>query len=129
MKGKTMGLIESVLSMLGMSKKDAPHGYWPIEIDTSYGTQKFTRAKDYLSASQLISWVSVCCSKIGERVAMTPWGIYDTDNEPTKNKDLIKLFTRPNPYQTAFSFREALVWHLLLAGNAYIWKTEATNIS
>lgn len=100
-------------------------GYWPLP-DEANATNNFRGTKGHLSAAQLISWVSVCCRSISEPIAMTPWNVYDADNNPTENKDLIKLLNNPNPFMTFFSFREILMWHLQLAGNAYIWKVKAS---
>jgi HK97 family phage portal protein len=122
-----MSLIKNLVKAFNFMAKGAPaHGYWPIFDEGVTATSQFRTKRDYLSASQLISWVSVCCSKIATRMAMTGWGIYDADGNETKNADLLKLFQRPNPFMTFYTLREIIDWHLLLAGNAYILKMKAT---
>ena len=129
-----MGLINKVLVYLKnelapvMSTgktADLKHGYWPLFNEVN-PANNFKTKRDYLKAAQMISWTSVCCSKIATKVAMTPWNIYDADNEPTENKDLLSLFKNPNPFMTFFSFTEMIIWQLLLTGNVYILKKKLT---
>lgn len=129
-----MGILQTLDKWIGISDMMAVNvsgkknnGYsWLTAMDNKSVTDNFRCSSDYLKAPQLVSWVNIACSIIGQQVAMTNWGIYDKNNEPTKNKELIALFNKPNPLMTFFTFREYLIWHLLLTGNAYILKDSAT---
>jgi HK97 family phage portal protein len=56
---------------------------------------------------------------ISEAVASVPWLLYDGTAELDAHP-LLRLLARPNRRQTDAAFREALVGHLLVAGNAYV---------
>lgn len=60
-----------------------------------------------------------CVRMIAEAAAAVPWLVYDDVTEMSSHKALEQL-TRPNAYQTASTFFEALYGHLMLSGNAYI---------
>lgn len=123
-----MGFIKNLMAAYrGVKSLGNATGFnaWLLGDDKD-ATSQFRSTKDYLSAAQMISWVSICCSIIGSKVAMTFGDIYTLDGEPAGNKDLAKLFKRPNPATSGYAFKEMLVWHLLLSGNAYILKWKAS---
>ena len=71
-----------------------------------------------------IATVYACVRLLAETVAGLPLHMYrfinDTDKERAKDHPLYKLLYRqPNPEMTSFSFRETMMTHLLLWGNAY----------
>jgi len=92
---------------------------WPTDEEPA---NEFSDARSYLKAAQMITWVNVCNSLIGEDVGAAAGVVYDKKNKPVKDERLQNLFEHPNPFQTAFEFKEMMSWYLLLAGNAYIWK-------
>ncbi|MES2905724.1 MAG: phage portal protein [Pseudomonadota bacterium] len=60
-----------------------------------------------------------CVRMISESVAAVPLYIFDSGAQMDMHP-LLQLLKYPNPRQPAASFFEALVGHLLIAGNAYI---------
>ena len=56
---------------------------------------------------------------IAEAAASVPWLLYDGADE-LDDHPLLALLARPNRRQAGTEFREALVGHLLVAGNAYV---------
>lgn len=68
--------------------------------------------------------VYACVRIIAETLASLPLMVYRRKDERSREVDrkhpLFKLLhRRPNPWMTAFTFREALAGHLVLRGNAY----------
>lgn len=73
-----------------------------------------------------VSTVLACVRVIANGVAQVPFRLYresDGDREVAASHPVYRLIYRtPNPYQTSFAFRETMMFHLLLTGNAYAWK-------
>lgn len=123
-----MGLRE----WLGFSRpRDAPVGLPKIEDNVRdsgglfiFGTANSGERVDEKSALQ-IATVYACVRLLAETVASLPLHLYRyTDGGDGKEKapdhPLYKLLYRQaNPEMTSFSFREAMMTHLLLWGNAY----------
>ena len=113
------------ISWLGFNSRDAPD----IRDDVRDSGQVFVFGKaesgetvNERSALQ-ISTVYACVRLIAETVAELPLHLYrNLESGKTRAEDhpLYKiLYRQPNPEMTSFSFREALMTHLLLWGNAY----------
>jgi HK97 family phage portal protein len=70
-----------------------------------------------------VSAVYACVRVISETIASLPLQVYkhtEIGKEKAINHALYKLLhDEPNPEMTSFAFRETLVSHLLLFGNAY----------
>nr|WP_306766318.1 phage portal protein [Shinella pollutisoli] len=66
-----------------------------------------------------------CMRVIAEGCAQVPWHLYRENagaRQVASTHDLDDiLYRRPNRWQTSFEFRETLLMHLLLAGNAYVF--------
>lgn len=60
-----------------------------------------------------------CVRMIAEAAAAVPWLVYEDVTEVSRHPALEHL-KRPNGYQTASTFFEALYGHLMLSGNAYV---------
>lgn len=60
-----------------------------------------------------------CVSLISRGLGSVPWLLYDHDEEVERHP-LLDLLNCPSPRQAGSAFVEAIVGHLLLAGNAYI---------
>jgi HK97 family phage portal protein len=60
-----------------------------------------------------------CVRTIAEAAASVPWLLYDGAAEVDRHP-LLALLARPNRRQAGGDFREALIGHLLVAGNAYV---------
>lgn len=68
--------------------------------------------------------VYACVRIIAETIASLPLGVYRYKDERARELDrkhpLFKiLHSRPNPAMTSFTFRETMIAHLVLRGNAY----------
>lgn len=75
-------------------------------------------------AAMEISAVYACVRILSEAIASLPLGLYIDNDTGTKVKATDQPLYRlvhdePNPEMTSFSFRETLMIHLLLWGNAY----------
>lgn len=72
-----------------------------------------------------VATVLACCRVIAEGVSQVPFKVYrDTPagSEPAKDHPVyLQLYRRPNPWQTSFEFRETLMFHMILCGNAYVF--------
>jgi HK97 family phage portal protein len=60
-----------------------------------------------------------CVRMIAEAAASVPWLLYEGAAE-VDDHPLLALLARPNRRQAGAEFREALIGHLMVAGNAYI---------
>lgn len=60
-----------------------------------------------------------CVTLIAKGVGSIPWLLYHLDNEIERHP-ILDLLNCPSPRQAGSAFMEAMVGHLLLAGNAYI---------
>lgn len=73
-----------------------------------------------------IATVYACVRLLAESVAGLPLHLYQYTDEAEQNKQKAKehplykiLYRQPNPEMTSFTFRETMMTHLLLWGNAY----------
>lgn len=73
-----------------------------------------------------IATVYACVRLLAESVAGLPLHLYEYTDEAEQNKQKAKehplykiLYRQPNPEMTSFTFRETMMTHLLLWGNAY----------
>lgn len=72
-----------------------------------------------------VTTVLACCRVIAEGVAQVPWKVYGEGTarqEATDHPVYDLLYRRPNPWQTSFEFRETIMFHVVLTGNAYVRK-------
>lgn len=73
------------------------------------------------TAMTLPEWWA-CVSVLSRAIASLPWGVYQRSargREEVHGQISWLLNSQPNPEMTAFSFREAMVAHVLNWGNAY----------
>lgn len=71
-----------------------------------------------------VATVLACCRVIAEGVAQAPFHLYQQkDGRKTISDDPLNtiLYRRPNAWQTSFEFRETLMFHTILCGNAYVF--------
>ncbi len=76
-------------------------------------------------SSLQVTTVLACCRVIAEGVSQVPWKVYGEGSarrEAVDNPVYDLLYRRPNPWQTSFEFRETIMFHVILTGNAYIHK-------
>lgn len=71
-----------------------------------------------------VATVMACARAIAEGVAQVPIKFYSRGDGPEKlaNHPLMPILTRrPNAWQTSFEFRETVLFHLILCGNAFVY--------
>jgi HK97 family phage portal protein len=72
-----------------------------------------------------VSTVFACMRVIAEGVAQVPWKLMqqtDRTRVPARDDPLYNLLaSAPNEFQTSFEFREQIVMHCVLVGNAYVF--------
>jgi HK97 family phage portal protein len=80
-----------------------------------------------------VATVFACCRVIGEGLAQVPLKLIRESEDgktrlPAKDHPLYQLLAfQPNAKQTSFEFRETIAWHLVLCGNAYVFKSKMGN--
>lgn len=92
---------------------------------------KAGQAVNVKTALQLTT-VLGCVRVIAEGVAQVPWKLYQRREgggrrEAAEHPLYYMLKRRPNEWQTSFEFREQIVMHLVLAGNAFVFVNRRAN--
>ena len=119
------------LRWLGLSPRDAPKAP-DIRDDVRDSGQTFVFGRadsgekvDEKSAMQIAA-VYACVRLLAETVAGLPLQLFKFTNERENGKEKARehplykiLYRQPNPEMTSFTFRETMMTHLLLWGNAY----------
>ena len=88
-----------------------------------FGSSSAGKRVNERSAMQMTAVYS-CVRILSEAIASLPLHVYKTSNEGSKEKAVehplyFLLHDEPNPEMTSFIFRETLMTHILLYGNAY----------
>lgn len=76
------------------------------------------------TALQVMTMLS-CTRVLADGVSQVPWKVYKGEAgrvEAIDHPASELLYRRPNPWQTSFEFRETLMFHLVLTGNAWVRK-------
>lgn len=74
-----------------------------------------------------VTTVLACVQVLANGVSQVPWKVYRSGpggqgSVPAKEHPLYRvLYRRPNPWQTSFQFRQTLVFHRALTGNAFVF--------
>src|SRR5690606_6435677 len=73
-----------------------------------------------------VSTVLACVRVIANGIAQVPFRVYreegDGGRTPAADHPLAQLiYRRPNKWQTSYEFRETIMFHVLLTGNAYVF--------
>ncbi len=114
------------MRLFGFEIRKAPQekNSLPVSSDTGGGLFCYS---PYMSVGELLSNTTVCaCVQIiSDAVAVLPCTVYrktGSGRERATNSSLFALLRRkPNPDDTAFSFFQQILMHLLLRGNAFIF--------
>lgn len=73
-----------------------------------------------------VATVLACVRVIANGVSQVPFRVYHDSGDGksvASAHHLHKVIYRsPNPWQTSFSLRETIMYHVLLTGNAFVWK-------
>lgn len=116
-----MGWLSRAASIFRGEKKsliDLPIGFrWP-EARTGYQVSALSSLE--------VSTVMACVRAIAEGCAQVPVYVHEVNDRgelgPKVSHPLQRIFTRrPNQWQSGFEFRETLLIHLALVGNAFVF--------
>ena len=115
-----MGLVSSLLGPAVEASYPADHDYWYDSVGAASTAGVVVTAETALMDSTVFR----CVSAIAQDVAGMPLPIYrrlpSGGKERDRNHPLYNvLHDQPNQWQTAFEWREMVMGHLLLRGNAY----------
>jgi HK97 family phage portal protein len=73
-----------------------------------------------------VTTVLACTRVNANGISQVPFRLYKSNGESREvasDHSLSKLISRrPNGWQTSYTFRETLMFHLMLTGNAFVWK-------
>ena len=112
----------SVLSKLFRSRADPKNSMWQSAYQFFFGPTSSGKVVNEKSAMQTTA-VYACVRILSETIASLPLHTYqktDKGKEKAVDHQLYHLLhDEPNPEMTSFVFRETLMGHLLLWGNAY----------
>lgn len=115
-----MGLFDRITGMF--SRKSSTLDIWR-EI---YGGRESRSGAVVNWASAIeVATVLACVRSIANGVSQVPFRVYFDDGNgkrvATDHPVNSLIYRRPNDYQTAFGFRETMLMHVLLTGNAFAW--------
>jgi HK97 family phage portal protein len=110
------------LSRLFPSRASPKNNFWGSAYSFFFGASSSGKAVNEKTALQTTA-VYACVRILAETIALLPLHTYRTSpngKEKAANHPLYYLLhSEPNPEMTSFVFRETLMGHLLLWGNAY----------
>lgn len=117
-----MSLFERALGAVGLQRKTSS---LDLFRDVFGGTAAKSGVIVNWQTALQVTTVLACCRVIAEGVAQVPWKVYrDTDGgrELATEHPLFDLIEcKPNSWQTSFEFREAILFHTILTGNAFVF--------
>ena len=97
-----------------------------------YGGRESSAGVEVNSSRALeVATVLACCRVVANGVAQVPWKLFRARTGGREVADAHPvyplIYRAPNAYQTSFEFREQIMFHVLLTGNAFVWKGMAAN--
>src|SRR5205085_366953 len=96
----------------------SPNWHWPFDTAQSASRQSVTP-----DSAMRVAAVFACVRVLSETLAQLPWHVYERMPDGTKrlalDHPLSGTLRQPNTWQTPFEFKEMLMGHLALRGNAY----------
>lgn len=110
-----------------LGRKDSPSISSSLDLFREVYGSKASRTGEVVNwwTALQVSTVLACCKVIAEGVSQIPFRVYqqtDTGKKVATDHPVNELvYRKPNSWQTAFEFRETLCFHILLAGNAFIF--------
>lgn len=100
---------------------------WTTSWDVSTTSNKYDQLAQYGYSGNVIAYR--CIQMIARGLSSVPWLLYQDQRCELEAHPLLTLLKTPNIKQADGSFREELISHLLISGNAYVLKTlNAKNI-
>jgi phage portal protein BeeE len=118
-----MGIYDRLLGRIGLARKNVSSLELFREV---YGGRASKSGVSVTWKSALdVSTVLACCRVIAEGVAQVPFRLYQETNGSRRlasDHPLNRVISRrPNPWQTSFEFRETILFHTILTGNAFVF--------
>lgn len=115
---------------LGIQKKDSPFNS-PRWGDSSLESSKFNTTEKELKAYEKLNWVSACVDAIARDAGNQSWHIENVSGKEVELRRVSDKITQPilsgfagESFQNLI--KKNVIPHLLLSGNAYLWKTKTT---
>jgi HK97 family phage portal protein len=115
-----MGLLTRVLDTKPQASYSDSHDFWYTDVGT------ISKAGTVVSheTAMKVSAVYACVKVLAETVASLPLFIYRRRPDGGKDRDVShplhqRLHYLPNKWQTTYEWREMMMGHVLLRGNAY----------
>lgn len=114
-------------------------GFWTkllgLEAKSDDPTERVARQRGIVSSAGTrvtaetalqVSTVLACVRVLANGVAQVPFRVYQEDGNggrvPATEHPLYRvIYRRPNQWQTSHQFRETVMFHVLLTGNAYVF--------
>lgn len=120
-----MGFIRRLLGWEGKSSDDDAAGAAAVGARYSRIDKSFSGVSVTKDVALGVATVLACTRVIANGVAQVPFRLYRDDGSTRKAATDHPLYgviyRRPNKWQTSFEFRETVMFHLLLTGNAYVF--------
>ena len=107
--------------------------WWPFQRKNTLNIFKEVYGGREARSGVTVNWqtaievaaVLACVRVIANGVSQVPWKLYRDDGT---GKSLANdhplaplIYRRPNAWQTSYAFRETIVMHAVLTGNAFVW--------
>jgi HK97 family phage portal protein len=115
-----MGLLSSVLDTKPQASYSDSHDFWYTDLGALSSSGIVVSHETAIK----VSAVYACVKVLAETVAALPLFVYKRRDDGGKEKDVSHylhwpLHYEPNRWQTSYEWREMLMGHVLLRGNAY----------
>jgi len=99
----------------------APVGVGRVsEFERERGLPPPPAEREVESLPERVAYVEACIRAIATKVAEIPFVVLDERAQEVQGHPVVELLRRPNAYYTEASLKEAIVVHLLSAGNSYL---------
>jgi len=120
-----MGLLRRILGREGKGSDGSVTSSLDLFRQIYGGRESFSGVNVTTDVALGVATVLACTRVIANGVAQVPFRLYRDDGstrKPATDHPLFGLiYRRPNKWQTSFEFRETVMFHLLLTGNAYVF--------
>lgn len=115
-----MSFLENLLNAQDVSKR-VTNDYW---LSNGYIGTSSAGVSVSIERAETIATVFACVKVLSEDIAKLPLFVFQRDEAGNRQKAIDHplyelLHYQPNPWQTSFEWREMLMGHVLLRGNAF----------
>lgn len=128
MAEKSVPFWKGLFSRLGAAKDAAGQSIpssWALFQELTRGRESRSGVNVTAARALEVATVLACCRVLAEGVAQVPWRLYREEgrrriiaSEHPVNR---MIYRAPNRWQTSFEFRESLMFHAVLCGNAFVF--------